>query len=63
MDCPPKRFYRPVKWRLSSTAAFVSGWPLEEDDNGDVLWEPNTDVSHFTKFYGVTHWIEFPSLP
>lgn len=38
----------------------VSGWPLDEREDGVTLWEADSDVGRLTKFYGVTHWIEFP---
>lgn len=42
----------------------VSGWPLEPDEDDDpeegTLWEADSDVGRHVKFYGVTHWVEFP---
>ena len=52
----------------------VTGWPLRRDDpdmkevylrhgwweEGDTLWEADTDVGHNRPFARVTHWVEFP---
>jgi hypothetical protein len=38
----------------------VSGWPLDKEEDGVVLWEADSDVGHGRAFYGVTHWFEFP---
>jgi hypothetical protein len=38
----------------------VSGWPTGEVEDGEALWEADTDVGHNQSFYGVTHWVEFP---
>jgi len=37
----------------------VSGWPLDAE-NGETPWEADSDVGRQGKFYGVTHWVEFP---
>lgn len=39
----------------------VSGWPLDEEDGGEVPWEADSDVGRHGKFFGVTHWVEFSS--
>lgn len=51
----------------------VSGWPLLRDEHPETydrvgvyegegtLWEANSDVGHGRPFYGVTHWLEFPT--
>jgi hypothetical protein len=37
----------------------VSGWPLSPEGD-EVPWEADSDVGRSEKFYGVTHWVEFP---
>ena len=37
----------------------VSGWPLDPDGD-EIPWEANDDVGRHGKFYGITHWVEFP---
>jgi hypothetical protein len=41
----------------------VSGWPVEADGDGDILWEADGDVGHGRLLAGVTHWLEFPEPP
>jgi hypothetical protein len=44
--------------------AIVSGWPITDDDgDGDpdeLLWEASEDAMG-GPYYGVTHWVEFPT--
>jgi hypothetical protein len=37
----------------------VSGWPLNKDEDGSMLWRGAEDL-FMGPFYGVTHWVEFP---
>lgn len=40
--------------------AIVSGWPLNRIGNPEA-WEPSEDAFGMGPFYGVTHWVEFPT--
>ena len=40
--------------------AIVSGWPLNRVGNPEA-WEPAEDAMGHGPFYGVTHWVEFPT--
>jgi len=65
---PESRYHAGVRDDLVGRVAFlwdghiVTGWPLKELDSedGSILWEADHDVGAHGKFYGVTHWIEFP---
>lgn len=37
----------------------VCGWPIDSAGE-ETPWEADSDVGRHGKFYGVTHWIEFP---
>lgn len=38
----------------------VSGWPAGREEEGDQVWETDSDVGTHRPLIGVTHWVEFP---
>lgn len=37
----------------------VSGWPLICNEDGEQMWEADSDVGRTGKFAGVEYWLEF----